>query len=129
MKRSVLIFGIMVLVAPVVFFFYYQNNLVCLPRAIASSFAFGLVPFIFLFLAYNSSSRLLLYPALALLVLESAATPIIMLKRLGWEKFASERLLAFFTFEFFIFVQIILVIIVLEKMVIKTCPLACKTTS
>ena len=40
-------------------------------------------------------------------------TPAIMLKRLGWEEFISERLLAFFTFEGFAVIQVVITILLL----------------
>ncbi len=115
MKKILLIFGISVLLAPVLFLVYYKYNLVCLPRASASSFIFGLVPFIFIVLAYYKMNKTYLYFSLTVLITECIITPVIMLKRLGWEKFSNERLLAFFTFEIIEIVQIVLILILLEK--------------
>lgn len=53
-----------------------------------------------------------------MLLFEGIITPIIMLKKLGWVKFYNDRLLAFFTFEFFIIIQIVMVLIVLEKIIL-----------
>ena len=119
MNKNILIFGFLVIFAPILFFIYYNNNLVCLPRASVSSFIFGLVPFIFFTIAYYKNSKGLMYIAFSVLIIECIITPIIMLKRLGWEKFYNDRLLAFFTFEFFIISQIVIILIVLEKIIIS----------
>lgn len=119
MKRNLLIFGLLVIFAPILFFIYYSNNLVCLPRASVSSFIFGLVPFIFFTIAYYKNIKVLMYIAFSVLLIECIITPIIMLKSLGWEKFYNDRLLAFFTFEFFIIAQIVIILIALEKMIIS----------
>jgi hypothetical protein len=118
MNKNVLIFGILVILAPLIFLLYYKNNLVCLPRASVSAFVFGLVPFVLFTIGHYKKNKVMLYTAFSVLLIESIITPIIMLKRLGWEKFVNDRLLAFFTFEFFIIFQIILFLIVLEKLFI-----------
>ncbi len=118
MNRNVIIFGILVILAPLLFAVYYRFNLVCLPRAIISSFLFGFVPFVFFLIAFYKNIKGFLYVALFILIAECIMTPVIMLKRLGWEKFCNERLPAFFTFEFFIILQIVLVLIMLEKIII-----------
>ena len=116
MKKILLSFAILVLLTPVLFLIYYKYNLVCLPRASASSFIFGLVPFIFLIIGYYFVNKTYLYIALSVLITECIVTPVIMLKRLGWEKFYNDRLLAFFTFEIIEIAQIVLILISLEKM-------------
>ena len=116
MKKILLVFGILVLLTPVLFLIYYKNNLVCLPRASVSSFIFGLLPFIFLIIGYYFMNKTHLYIALSILITECIVTPLIMIKRLGWEKFHNDRLLAFFTFEIIEITQTILVLIVLERM-------------
>ena len=118
MNKNVLIFGILVILAPILFLIYYNNNLVCLPRASVSSFIFCLVPFIFFTIAYYKNAKRFIYIAFSVLLFEGIITPIIMLKRLGWEKFYNDRLLAFFTFEFFIISQIVITLIVLERIII-----------
>ena len=119
MNKNVLIFASLVIIAPILFLIYYHFDLVCLPRASISSFIFGLVPFVFFAIAYYKDAKIFLYIAFSILLVESIITPIIMLKRLGWEKFFNDRLLAFFTFEFFIISQIIIILIVLEKILIS----------
>jgi hypothetical protein len=47
------------------------------------------------------------------LIIEVIITPVIMLRRLGWEKFFNERLLAFFTFEGIAMIQIFLTVLLL----------------
>ena len=117
MKKNVLIFSVIVAIAPLLFLIYYNNNLVCLPRASVSSFIFGLIPLSFLIIAFYKKAKIFLYIALSVLLTECIITPIIMLKRLGWEKFYNDRLLAFFTFEFFAIIQIVIILIILERLV------------
>jgi hydrogenase-4 membrane subunit HyfE len=119
MNRNVLIFGILVIAAPIIFWVYYHNNLVCLPRASVSSFMFGIVPLLLFAIAHYRNIKGLMYVALSVLFAEGVMTPIIMLKRLGWEKFANERLLAFFTFEFFIIAQMVIILIALEQIILS----------
>ena len=119
MNKNVLIFASLVILGPILFLIYYHFDLVCLPRASVSSFIFGLVPFVFFTIASYKDAKIFLYIAFSILLVESIITPIIMLKRLGWEKFFNDRLLAFFTFEFFIISQIIIILIVLEKIIIS----------
>ncbi|HBE41145.1 MAG TPA: hypothetical protein DDW27_08075 [Bacteroidales bacterium] len=119
MNKNVLIFAILVIIAPIIFLIYYHSNLVCLPGASVQSFIFGLIPFTFFTIAYYKNAKVYLYIALSLLFVEGVTTPIIMLKRLGWEKFYNDRLLAFLTFEFFIITQIVITLIVLEKIIIS----------
>lgn len=116
MKKNVLIFSVIVIIAPLLFLIYYYNNLVCLPRASVSSLIFGLVPLSFLIIAFYKKAKVFLYLALSVLLTECIITPIIMLKRLGWEKFYNDRLLAFFTFEFFSIIQIVIILIILERL-------------
>ena len=109
MKRLHLLFLGTVLGAPVVFFIYLKLDWVCAPRAIIASALFGGIPFMLVTVALWKEKGIFFYSAGTLLVVEMAITPIIMLNRLGWEKFYGERLLAFFTFEGIALLQILIV--------------------
>jgi hypothetical protein len=113
MKKLHLIFICSVLFAPILFFIYLKNNLVCAPRAITASAIFGLVPLSFLIIAIRKKILAFFYVSLCALIIEIIITPVIMLKRLGWEKLINERLLAFFTFEGIATVQIFIIILIL----------------
>ena len=107
-------FLISVILAPIIFFVYWKNNLVCAPRAVFSSFLFGVIPLIFLAIGESKKSEIFYFISGGVLIFEMIVTPIIMLKRLGWEKFANDRLLAFFTFESSEIFQFIIVMILLR---------------
>ena len=113
MKKLYIIFIGTVICAPIIFLIYLQNDLVCAPRAILSSAIFGLIPLIILTIAILQKKRILYYFALLVLIIEFIITPIIMINRLGWEKFINERLLAFFTFEGVILIQFVIIIFLL----------------
>lgn len=113
MNKLHLAFIFTVLFAPVLFFIYLKNNLVCAPRAIIASAIFGLVPLSFLLIAIRKTKIAFFYVSLCVLIIEIIITPVIMLKRLGWEKFINERLLAFFTFEGIATIQIFIIILIL----------------
>ena len=113
MKKLYLAFWTIVILAPILFNLYLNNDLVCAPRAITASAVFGLVPLLFLTVAVMKEKRICYYLSAAVLILEIIITPLIMLKRLGVEKFFNERLLAFFTFEGIAAVQVIIVILLL----------------
>ena len=116
MKKLYCIFILMVICAPLVFYLYLQHDLVCEFRAVVSSSLFGLVPLLFLSLGIIKKRMLWYCLTLSVLIMEIIITPVIMLNRLGWEKFYPERLLAFFTFEGVAAIEIILVIIMLKKL-------------
>ncbi|MEJ2629405.1 MAG: hypothetical protein P8078_12740 [bacterium] len=116
MKKLYCIFILMVICAPLVFYLYLQHDLVCEVRAVISSALFGLVPLLFLSLGIIKKRILWYCLALDVLIMEMIITPVIMLNRLGWEKFYPERLLAFFTFEGVAAIEIILVIFMLKKL-------------
>ncbi len=113
MKKLYFIFLVIVIFAPLLFYVYLKNDLVCAPRAITASAIFGLVPLIFLTAAVIKRNTIYYYISLAILVIEIIITPAIMLKRLGWDKFVNERLLAFFTFEAIAIIQLIIVTIII----------------
>ena len=106
-----------VIFAPILFLFYFNHNLVCAPRAISSSAIFGLVPLLFLTAALLKKNQKFYTFTLMTLIIEVVITPVIMLKKLGWEKFINERLLAFFTFESIAIVQFIIVILLFKDFV------------
>jgi hypothetical protein len=113
MKKLYLAFWAIVIFAPVLFNLYLNNDLVCAPRAITASAIFGLVPLLFLTLAIMKEGRIYYYLSAAVLIIEIIITPLIMLKRLGVDKFFNERLLAFFTFEGIAAAQVVIVILLL----------------
>ena len=113
MKKIYFVFLGIVIFAPILFYFYLKRDLVCAPRAITASAIFGIVPLLFLTAAVLKKKVLFYYLSLLMLVIEIIITPIIMLKRLGWDKFVNERLLAFFTFEGIAIIQIIIVVLLL----------------
>ncbi|MBN1350707.1 hypothetical protein JXJ21_14920, partial [candidate division KSB1 bacterium] len=104
-----------VVCAPAIFFIYLKHDLVCAPRAIVSSAIFGVFPLVFLTIAFLKKKKAFYYFTLLVLIIEIIITPIIMLDRLGREKFFNERLLAFFTFEGIAIVQSIMVVMLLAE--------------
>lgn len=114
MKRMYILFTCLVIFAPILFFFYWKNDLVCAPRAIVSEIIFGVPPLLLLSIAYLKRKKAFYYLSLVVPVIVIFITPIIMLNRLGWEKFYNERLLAFFTFEGFAIAQIIIISLMLK---------------
>ena len=104
-----------VISAPILFSIYLNNNLVCAPRAITSSAIFGIVPLFFLTFAIFKKKNKFYYTSLFILIIEIIITPIIMIKRLGWEKLINERLLAFFSFEGIAIIQICIILLLLHS--------------
>jgi len=113
MRKLYFVFLGIVVCAPILFYFYLKYDLVCAPRAITASAIFGIVPLLFVTAAVLKKKVLCYYLSLLTLVIEIIITPIIMLKRLGPDKFVNERLLAFFTFEGIAIVQIIIVSLII----------------
>ena len=113
MKKLYLIFIAIVIIAPIIFLIYLKNDLVCAPRAIVSSAIFGIVPLSFLSIAIMKKKKNFFYFSQLILIVKIIITPIIMIKRLGWEKFINERLLAFFTFEGIALIQMLIVTLIL----------------
>ena len=91
-KRLYVVFLLIAIFAPVVFLIYWKNDLVCAPRAITASAIFGIVPLIFLTIGILKEKGIFFYLALFVLVVEILITPVIMLRRLGWEKFNCKHL-------------------------------------
>lgn len=114
MKRLYFIFFATVICAPIIFLIYLKNDLVCAPRAILSSAIFGVIPLLFLTIAVLKKKKYFYYFSLLILIIEVIITPIIMINRLGWEKFINERLLAFFTFEGVAIIQFLIIILLLK---------------
>ena len=113
MKKLYFVFLGVVIFAPILFYFYLKRDLVCAPRAITASAIFGIVPLFLLTAAILRKNVVFYYLSLLILVIEIIITPVIMLKRLGWDKLVNERLLAFFTFEGITIIQIIIVVLLL----------------
>ncbi len=116
MKRLYYVFIGIVIFAPILFYFYLKHDLVCAPRAIAASAIFGIVPLMFLTVAILKEKVIFYYLSILILIIEIIITPIIMLRRLGPDKFINERLLAFFTFEAIAAIQIVIVILLLRDL-------------
>ncbi|MBN1804233.1 MAG: hypothetical protein JW837_03185 [Sedimentisphaerales bacterium] len=114
MKKPYLAFFLIVICSPVLFLIYLKHDLVCAPRAITASSIFGTVPLLLLTTAIFKENLKFFYCSLFVLAIEIIITPVIMLKRLGWEKLINERLLAFFTFEGIAVIHIILTILLLS---------------
>lgn len=107
MKRLLITYLLSVVMAPLFFYFYWKHGLVCEPRAVISSLLFGAVPFVAVFAASFEKRKAPLYFAAALLLIEIIVTPIIMINALGVDELMNERLIAFFTFEFFSLLQFV----------------------
>jgi len=114
LKKAYFIFLGTVICAPIIFLVYLKNDLVCAPRAILSSAIFGIIPLFFLTIAILKKKKNFYYFSILVLIIEIIITPIIMLNRLGWEKFINERLLAFFTFEGIAIMQLLIVVSLLK---------------
>ena len=113
MKKLYFVFSGIVICAPILFYIYLKHDLVCAPRAITASAIFGIVPLLFLTGAILKDKVMFYYLSILSLIVEIIITPVIMLKRLGPDKFINERLLAFFTFEGIAIIQIIIVALLL----------------
>ena len=120
MNKKMIWYIISVATAPVIFWVYWNSDLVCLPRAIFSSFIFGVIPLIFLLIALKQKREFWFYITKVILLIEMVVTPVIMLRRLGWEMFVEQRLLAFFTFEGFALFQLILVLVFFREFLLNT---------
>lgn len=114
MKRLYFIFIITVILAPIIFVIYLKNDLVCAPRAILSSVIFGVIPLLFLSIAVIKKKNKFYYFSQIVLIVEIIITPVIMIIKLGWEKFLNERLLAFFTFEGVAIIQFLIIVLLLQ---------------
>jgi len=95
--------------APPLFLVYLAFDLVCLPRAAVFELVTGAVSVVLLTLAYRTH-RTVLYALSGLVpVVTVVISPIVMVTRLGAEKFLHDRLLAFVTFEIIAMTQIVII--------------------
>ena len=113
MKKLYFTYICIVICAPIIFLMYLKHDLVCAPRAIIASAIFGVIPLSLLTIAIFKKKKNFFYFSLLVLIIEIIITPIIMVKRLGPEKFINERLLAFFTFESIAIIQISITVLLL----------------
>ena len=113
MRKLYFVFLGIVFCAPILFYFYLKMDLVCAPRAITASAIFGVVPLLLLTAAVLKKKVVFYHLCILTLVIEIIITPVIMLKRLGPDKFVHERLLAFSTFEGIAIIQIVIVVLLL----------------
>ena len=102
-----------VVLAPVIFWAYLVFDLVCAPRAIVFEVVTGSLSLFLLFLAYKSKKFLMFLLPLLVPIFVVVASPVIMVSRLGVEKFLSQRLPAYVTFEFFALFQIAMISILI----------------
>jgi hypothetical protein len=113
MKKVYMSYIVSVLLAPVIFWIYLAFDLVCAPRAVFFEVATGALSVGLLTLAYRSKKAVLLLLSLFVPVFVIISSPVIMVSRLGAEKFLSQRLLAYSTFEIFAIFQLILISILI----------------
>ncbi len=109
MKKVYKSYLVSVLLAPVIFWIYLVFDLVCAPRAVFFEAATGALSLGLLTLAYKSKKTVLLLLSLFVPVFVIISSPIIMVNRLGAEKFLTQRLPAYTTFEIFAIFQVILI--------------------
>ncbi len=114
-KNRLYLLMLLAMSGPLVFYFYLQADMVCAPRAIFSSVLFGMVPLFFSTAGIFEKKILYYRIAAVILVIEIIITPIIMLKRLGWEKLVNERIPAFFTFEGFSIAMLVIILMALRN--------------
>jgi hypothetical protein len=102
-----------VVLAPVVFWVYLILDLVCAPRAVVFEVVTGVLSLTLLLLVYKSKKTLMLLVPLFVPVFVVVSSPLIMVNRLGAEKFLSQRIPAFVTFEIFALFQIVMISILI----------------
>jgi hypothetical protein len=113
MKKMYISYFVSVVLAPVVFWVYLLLDLVCAARAVVFEVITGALSLGLLSLAYKSRKVLLYLVSLLVPVIVVVSSPIIMVNRLGAEKFLSQRIPAYVTFEIFAIFQIILISILI----------------
>jgi hypothetical protein len=113
MKKIYMSYLVSVLIAPVVFWIYLFLDLVCAPRAVVFQVLTGTLSLSLLTLAYKSKKLVLFLLSLLVPVSVIISSPIIMVNRLGAEKFLNQRLLAYSTFEIFAIFQVIFIAILI----------------
>ncbi len=114
-KNRFYLLMLLAMAGPLVFYFYLQADMVCAPRAIFSSLLFGMIPLFFSTAGIFEKKILYYRIAAVILVIEIIITPIIMLKRLGWEKLVNERIPAFLTFEGFSIAMLVIILMALRN--------------
>lgn len=113
MKKLYMSYLISVVLAPIVFWVYLVFDLVCAPRAIVFEVVTGVLSLGLLTLAYKSKKAVMFFLSLIVPIFVIISSPIIMVNRLGAEKFLSQRLPAYSTFEIFAIFQVILISILI----------------
>ena len=113
MKKLYIAYSISVVIAPIVFWVYLASDLVCAPRAVIFEIVTGALSLGLLTLAYKSKKIVLFLLPLIVPVFVIISSPIIMVNRLGAEKFLTQRLPAYSTFEIFAIFQVILISILI----------------
>jgi hypothetical protein len=114
MKKMYISYLVSVVLAPVVFWVYLVLDLVCAARAVFFEVVTGALSLGLLSLAYRSKKAVLFLLPLIVPIFVIISSPIIMVSRLGAEKFLSQRLLAYSTFEVFAIFQLILISILIS---------------
>ncbi len=109
MKKLYMSYLVSVVLAPFVFWLYLFLDLVCAPRAVVFEVVTGVLSLGFLTLAYKSKKAIMFLFPLIVPIFVIISSPIIMVNRLGAEKFLSQRLPAYSTFEIFAIFQVILI--------------------
>jgi hypothetical protein len=104
----------LVLLAPLLFLVYLRFDLVCLPRAALFEAATGGASILLLTLAVRSNRPILYLLPAAVPASVILITPIVMIRRLGWEKFITERVLAYATFDLIAILQLLLIAAMME---------------
>ncbi len=113
MKKLYMSYLVSVVLAPIVFWGYFIFGLVCAPRAVVFEVVTGVLSLGLLTLAYKSKKVILFLLPLIVPIFVIISSPIIMVNRLGAEKFLSQRLPAYSTFEIFAIFQVILIAILI----------------
>jgi hypothetical protein len=109
MKKLYVSYLISVVLAPIVFWVYLIFDLVCAPRAVVFEVVTGVLSLGLLSLAYKSKKAIMFFLSLIVPIFVIISSPIIMVNRLGAEKFLSQRVPAYSTFEVFAIFQVILI--------------------
>jgi len=109
MKKVYMSYTVSVLLAPVIFWIYLVFDLVCAPRAVVFEVVTGALSLSLLALARKSKKAIMFLLPLIVPVFVIISSPIIMVNRLGAEKFLTQRLPAYTTFEIFAIFQVILI--------------------
>jgi len=109
MKKLFLFYILSIIIAPIIFFIYYNLDLVCEPRAYIFEIITGGISLGLFFLAYKFKKIILFGITAIVPIYVIIIAPITMVKKLGAEKWLNERLIAFYTFELFAIMQLIII--------------------